>query len=206
MIGVILYLLNILKGGYLAVCTFFVLTGYLSCISSFKKEKFSIIKYYINRLKHIYLPLIIVVFISIFAISFINEINWLNLKPETTSVLLGYNNYWQISVNADYFAHHVGSPFMHFWYIAILLQFELLFPIIFIILKKLGDKIHKNIPIIILVLSSIGSTYYFYYMCKTDNNIMNIYYNSLTRAFSIILGLTFGFISSYYNSLIPFKN
>lgn len=31
-IAVLLYHLNILKGGYLAVCTFFVLTGYLSCI------------------------------------------------------------------------------------------------------------------------------------------------------------------------------
>ena len=36
-IAILLYHLNILKGGYLAVCTFFVLTSYLSCISAFKK-------------------------------------------------------------------------------------------------------------------------------------------------------------------------
>ena len=42
-IAVLLYHLNILKGGYLAVCTFFVLSGYLSCISAFKKEKFNIL-------------------------------------------------------------------------------------------------------------------------------------------------------------------
>ena len=40
-LGVLLYHFNILKGGYLAVCIFFVLSGYLSCISAFKKEKFS---------------------------------------------------------------------------------------------------------------------------------------------------------------------
>ena len=91
-ISVLLYHLNIIKGGYLAVCTFFVLTGYLSCFSLFKKEKISILEYYKNRFLHIYLPLVLVVFISIAVISFIPSINWLNLKPETTSVLLSYNN------------------------------------------------------------------------------------------------------------------
>ena len=130
-IAVLLYHLNILKGGYLAVCTFFVLTGYLSCISAFRKEKFSLKEYYKNRLFKIYLPLVIVVFISIGIISFLPNIFWFNLKPETTSVLLGYNNFWQLNANLDYFARHVDSPFMHFWYIGILLQFDLVFPFIY---------------------------------------------------------------------------
>ena len=33
-IAVLFYHLGILKGGYLAVCTFFVLSGYLSCVTS----------------------------------------------------------------------------------------------------------------------------------------------------------------------------
>ena len=39
-IAVLFYHLGILKGGYLAVCTFFVLSGYLSCKSACKKENF----------------------------------------------------------------------------------------------------------------------------------------------------------------------
>ena len=38
-IAVLLYHLNILKGGFLAVCTFFVLSGYLACSSALKKGK-----------------------------------------------------------------------------------------------------------------------------------------------------------------------
>ena len=203
-VAVFLYHLNILKGGYLAVCVFFVLSGYLACNSAFRKDTFSLKEYYFNRLKHIYLPLLFVIFLSIFAVSFIKT-NWLNLKPETVSVLLGYNNYWQIDANMDYFARHVDSPFMHFWYIAILLQFELVFPSIFLIFKKMGEK-KKFIPIILLILLSIGSTIYFYISSINDSNIMNVYYNSLTRVFSIIFGITLGFIIHYYKSFIPFKN
>ena len=73
-IAVLLYHLGILKGGYLAVCSFFVLSGYLSCVSAFKKEKFDFKNYYKNKFFHLYLPLLVVVLISIFAISFIPSI------------------------------------------------------------------------------------------------------------------------------------
>ena len=124
-IAIFLYHLNILKGGYLAVCTFFVMTSYLSCISAFRKEKFKLLDYYKNRLLHIYIPFLIVVFTTISIISFIPSTNWLNLKPETTSVIFGYNNFWQLSANLDYFTRHISSPFMHFWFMGILLEFEL---------------------------------------------------------------------------------
>ena len=200
-IGVFLYHLNILKGGYLAVCIFFVLTGYLSFISSFNKENFSIKNYYIDRLKHIYLPFILIVFTSIFIISLFPSINWINLKPETTSVIFGYNNFWQLNASLDYFARHIDSPFMHFWYIAILLQFELVFPIIFTIFKRISKKINKVIPLIILIILSLLGTSYFVYS-SFNQNIMFVYYNTFTRIFSILLGITLGYINCYYKKMV----
>jgi len=200
-IGVIMYHLNILKGGYLAVCTFFVLSGYLSTISLFKNDDFSLKNYYKNRLKKIYIPLLVVVFITIAVISFLPNISWFNLKPETTSVLLGYNNFWQLDANLDYFARHIDSPFMHLWYISILLQFDLVFPFIFIILKKIGDKISKIIPVIITIILSIISALYFYNM-SLSGNIMVIYYDTISRIFSLAFGVSLGFIHSYYKPLV----
>lgn len=202
-IAILLYHLNILKGGYLAVCTFFALSGYLSCISAFKKEKFNILEYYYNRIKKIYIPLIIVVFMSVSIVSILN-ISWLNLKPETTSVLLGYNNFWQLNANMDYFARHVSSPFMHLWYISILLQYDLIFPIIFKILRKVGDKISKIIPCIITIVYSVIMALFFYKSNLTQN-MMITYYNTFTRIFSLLFGLSLGFIHSYYGELIPKK-
>lgn len=201
-IAILLYHLNILKGGYLAVCTFFVLTSYLSCISAFKKEKLSLKDYYLKRLTKLYLPLVIVTFASIAVISLFPNITWFNLKPETTSVLLGYNNFWQLNANLDYFARHINSPFMHLWYIAILIQFDLVFPLIFIPIRKLGDKTKKIVPCIIAAILTLTATIYFYIM-STTQSMMITYYDTFTRVFSLLFGLTLGFIHTYYKSLIP---
>ena len=199
-ISVFLYHLNILKGGYLSVIVFFVLSGYLSSNSIFN-DNFSLKKYYLNKLLHLYLPLIFVVFISISAISFIESINWMNLKPETTSVILGYNNFWQLNANLDYFTRHVDSPFMHLWYIAILLQYDLIIPFICLGLKKIKDKISKLLPLILTIILSLGSIFYFYILC--NQNIMSAYYNTFSRVFALLFGLSLGIYKKCYDNLIP---
>lgn len=203
-IAVFLYHLNILKGGFLAVCIFFTLSGYLSCISLLQKEKFKLKDYYISRVKKLYIPLFITVMITIATLTLFPEINWLNLKPETTSVLLGYNNFWQLNANLDYFARHIASPFMHMWYISILLQFELIFPIVFIILKKIGEKTKKYIPAILTYTLAVASYSIFYY-AMLDNNIMYAYYNTLARIYSCLLGVSLAFISYYHKPILSNK-
>ena len=203
-IAVFLYHLNLLKGGFLAVCIFFTLSGYLSCLSQLNKEKFSIKDYYISRIKKIYIPLFIVVMLTIATLTLFPNINWLNLKPETTSVLLGYNNFWQLNANLDYFAKHISSPFMHMWYIAILLQFELIFPIAFLILKNMGEKLNKYIPSFILLIISIIS-YYYFYQNIISNNIMIAYYHTIPRMFSCLLGVSLAFLSYYHKPILSEK-
>lgn len=203
-LAILLFHLGLLKGGYLAVCTFFVLSGYLVCVSAFKKDKFSFKSYYFNRLKKIYLPLLIVVFLTISVISIIPSISWFNLKPETKSILLGVNNFWQINANLNYFSKHFNSPFTHLWYIAILIQFDLVFPFIYIFLRKLGDKINKYIPCVLTFLVAIIGTVYFFIMSK-NQSIMVTYYNTFTRLFSLSFGVSLGFIHHYFKSFI-FKN
>ena len=187
-IMILLYHLNILKGGFLVVCTFFALSGYLTCISALKRENFSIKKYYINRLKALYLPLIIVVSLTVIVFKLLPNITWLNIKKETFSVIFGYNNFWQLRANLDYFTKNVNSPFIHLWYISILMQFELVFPLIFLLFKKAKEKMMGNISILITLILTIISTTYFIYMSFTKD-IMAVYYNTFARAFSILFGV-----------------
>lgn len=208
-ISILLYHLNILNGGFLAVSSFLVLSGYLSVKSAFNKDKFNIFKYYINRIIKIYLPLLIVVFLTIPFVLELDDVIWLNIKPEVHSLILPYNNYWQLKVNLDYFARHIDSPFMHLWYIALLLQLELIFPILFIILRKIGKKF-KNAPIIISIILSIIS---FIFFCKSINsNFMLSYYGTIERSFSWFLGIALAFYEVYHkdnkhgNKLLFFIN
>ena len=132
-------------------------------------------------------------------LSFFPDIHWINLKPETTSVLLGYNNYWQINANLDYFVRNISSPFMHLWFIAIMIQIELVLPLFLLVLRKIDKKNTGTIPCIIIGLLSIGSCYLFlhyYYSGK----IMMAYYDTFARLFSVLFGLLFGYISTLYDS------
>lgn len=201
-LAILLYHFNILKGGYLAVAVFFVLSGYLACMSAFRKKKFSLVQYYQNRFFKIYVPLVVVIFLSIFVISLLPDVIWLNLKPETTSALLGYNNFWQLHANLDYFARHINSPFIHLWYIAILLQFEIVFPFIYLLFQKIGEKIHKIVPCLGLGILSIVGMVYFYHM-SISQNMMITYYDTFARVFSLLCGVALGFVHCYYGSFIP---
>lgn len=199
-IAVLLYHLNILKGGYLAVCTFFVLSGYLSVVSAFKYKKLSFKDYYINKLKKIYLPLILVVFLTVVIINGFTNFNWINLKPEVTSIIFGYNNYWQLNANLDYFVRNVSSPFTHFWYIAILIQFDIVFPFIYLLFRKIGKSISKLLPCVLLLIIGFISCLLFNNMIN-NKHIMQAYYGTFTRLFSILFGMFIGFIHSYYKPL-----
>ena len=189
-IAILLYHLGLLSGGFLATASFFAISGYLSITSAYKK--FSLKEYYLKRLKRIYLPLIIVVFFFITIISFMSSINYINLKPEVTSILLGYNNYFQINVGEDYFIRNNNLAFLHLWYIAILIQFDLIFPFIFMVIKKL-DK--KSIPVL-LIISIITSVF-----ILITPNITLAYYDTLTRIFSIFFGMFLGVLNHYNYTL-----
>ncbi|MCR5096912.1 MAG: acyltransferase [Erysipelotrichaceae bacterium] len=197
-LAVLLYHLNILKGGYLAVCSFLLLSGYLSVVA-FTKKSLSFKDYYLSRLKRIYLPLILTVF-STLGLIHLFKISYVNLKPETTSILLGYNNYWQLSADADYFVRNISSPFMHLWYIAIVMQYELLFPFLFLGLRICSRKLSKTVPLIILLLLS-GISFFLFYRFIKDGNLMRAYYGSFTRFFAYGLGMALGFYHASYKPL-----
>ena len=64
-IAILFYHLGYMSGGYLAVCTFFVLSGYLDVVTNIKDDNFSFKKYYLKKIEKLYIPLLIVVFLSI---------------------------------------------------------------------------------------------------------------------------------------------
>ncbi len=84
------------------------------------------------------------------------------------------------------------------------MQLELVFPIIFTILKKIEAKVSKYLPFIIMFILSIISTLYFYKVYK-DGNITITYYDTFARAFSYILGSTLAIYHVTIGKILPLR-
>ncbi len=173
-------------GGYFGVILFFVISGFLSGVSAASAKSMEILPYYAKRARRIYPSLVIMVFITVQAIAILDHFRLQNAQPEILSVLLGYNNYWQISASADYFANlAANSAFTHLWYISILMQFEVIWPWLFRFASGRTDK-----TIGILFLLSLFVMPVLSFVPSVSRTLL--YYGTLCRIHALLGGAWLG--------------
>ncbi|MGG5316885.1 acyltransferase family protein [Enterococcus sp. AZ072] len=198
-IGVILYHLlpSQMRGGFLGVPVFFVVSGYLITdllLQEWKQNgKIKLGKFYIRRMKRLY-PALVTMLIASSAYITLFQRNLLNnLRGNVVSSLLYVNNWWQIEHGLSYFDRFAGeSPFTHIWSLAVEAQNYLFWPIIFILLMKLvknRGKIYITISIAALI-SAIWMAILFI----PGQDPTRVYYGTDTRLFSILMGSGLAFI------------
>ena len=187
------------KGGYLGVCLFFVLSGFLLAARgtvALAKRKFSVLEFYKARIRRIYPSLLIFLF-GICGILYIAEPELLKgTRSEIFSVVFGYHNWWQIIHEGSYFSQiSASSPFRHIWSLAMELQFYLLYPVFFIILlallKLFKKKAALSIYAIIVILTAVPMSV----AIVNGVDISRIYYGSDLRLYAILFGMFGGFFS-----------
>lgn len=197
-LGVIFYHLYpfTVKGGFLGVCLFFVISGYLiAAVSSadWREGKFDVLRFYLKRLKRIYPSLLIVVFATLgfFKILAPDVLN--GIRPEVASIMGGYNNLWQISQNASYFTKiSNASPFTHLWSLAIELQFYLIWPLIFLLYQYMRTTRVKMYSKYLFVALAAVSVLMLEFSFRPGQDVTNVYYGTSTRIFSLFLGAFMG--------------
>ena len=197
--GVTLYHMfpDTIKGGYLGVSLFFVLTGYLLAYTSetdWLGGKFGILRYYSKRIKRIYPSLLIVMLTTVGIYHLLNFKVIAAIRPEVLSVVLGFNNWWQIAQNADYFTRIANaSPFTHLWFLGIELQYYLIWPLLFFIYTVLYRLIGKSAGIIFFVLIGIATAALMPMMYQPGMDVTRLYYGTDTRIYALLLGGALGF-------------
>lgn len=100
-IGVTLFHMmpEVVPGGYLGVSLFLLLTGYLLAytnINEYFQRRYSLKEYFWKRIKRIYPGLLIVILVTLGVNSLLVPKSINGIRPEIVSILLGYNNIWQI--------------------------------------------------------------------------------------------------------------
>ena len=134
-----------MKGGYLGVPIFFVVSGYL--ITDLLRQeweqngKINIWQFYVRRMKRLYPGLVFLLitasaYITLFQRGLLN-----NLRGVVLSSLFYVNNWWQINNGLSYFDRFANeSPFTHIWSLAVEAQNYLIWPIIFVLLMVFVRK------------------------------------------------------------------
>lgn len=210
--GIVLYHLfpGFFRGGFLGVPLFFVLSGYLMFITSEKDDdgsSFQISTYYKKRVRKIIPPMFTMVMAVCCYLTLTHSSRMIGMRHEVASIFLGYDNWWQIRQNASYFSLLAdGSPFTHLWFLAVEIQFYVIWPFIFLLYRK-GCKLIGGrkmcFAFLFAALLSIGKMWYLY---TPGGDPSRVYYGTDTMAFSLLIGIFLGaFRQQYKGSLLPEK-
>jgi len=177
-----------IKGGYLGVDVFFVISGYLiaqQLFSGLQSNKFTFYNFYLRRAKRL-MPayLFMAALVTIFAVIFMLPYNLKNFGQSLVASSLAINNillyvtsgYW--STSAEF------KPLYHTWSLAIEEQFYLFIPLIFFILRD------KSKIITFLSFSFLVSFYFFALEIDAELRFLSLH----SRAWELLIGAILSFV------------
>lgn len=191
-----------IRGGYLGVSLFFVLSGCLLAYTCEKKGaagSFPLIAYFRKRIARIYPSLLIMMLVTIGAFSFFAAPVISAIRPEALSVLLGYNNWWQISQSADYFTRLTNqSPFTHLWFLGIELEYYLAWPLLYCLYAGITRFYGRKAGIVSFLAAGLLSALWMPVYYNEGADITRLYYGTDTRVYALLLGAALGFFLYHY--------
>nr|WP_319218132.1 acyltransferase family protein [uncultured Trichococcus sp.] len=182
---------HVLPGGYLAVNIFFVLTGFFitsSVIEEYgQKGKLAYKRYLSRRFHRLFLPLLWMLISVTAYITLFQRDLLLNIRPWLLSSLGMFNNWWQISVGGSYFEQfYVQSPFMHLWFLSVVSQFYVIWPLLVLVLLAFYKD--KRIILYTAIGLSLFSALAMAMLYVPGEDASRAYYGTDTRLFSFMVG------------------
>jgi len=168
-IAVILYHAGWCKSGYLGVDVFFVVSGFLvvpKVVREIENCTFSYLRFVEKRIFRL-LPLVLVVCGVALAISYSQmlPVDLRYLSEEVIASSLFGNNLLQAVTTQNYWAAIYHKVLMHNWYLGVLFQFYLFFPLVMLLFKKRMRLVLFSLSLLSLLLyllpiDTIGNKYY----------------------------------------------
>lgn len=179
---------NLLKGGFLGVDVFFVLSGYL-ITSVIIEKKVTLKEFYQSRFKRLY-PALIFTLVLCCCMSYflLTPISMFQFKDSLLGSLFFYSNYVFLFEHSYVSDQSKLKLLIHTWSLSLEWQFYFLYPIIIYFFKK------RKIFIITLLLFSLSLFFYLYtqlFLMEKDISFFSLH----TRAWELLAGSLVFFIS-----------
>lgn len=179
-----------IKGGFLGVVMFFLMSGFLMTRNLVKRDPIDsgekLKKTIISRFNKLLPPLYTIMVIGLgLSLIFAKPIFTDSIKS-ALPVAFGYQNIYQILAGGSYFQRNGNfSIFTHLWYIALQIQYILLFYLINFIIEKYNKQGYRKKVFGFLTIISFISMYI---LALREANITRIYYGPDTRMSALFLG------------------
>lgn len=190
---------TLIPGGFVGVDIFFVISGFLISTIIFKsidKGRFSFSDFYIKRAKRIFPVLIIVLFTCLtFGYFSFYPPEYAQLSKHIAASTIFISNFILWSEAGYFDAASTTKPLLHLWSLAIEEQFYLFWPILSVLLFKLGRRFF-----IITSLIVISSFIYGLYLTKVDPTAA--FYSPLSRFWELGIGSALAWFVLKINSPI----
>lgn len=197
-----------IKGGFLGVVMFFVMSGFLMMrnldMQKTLDNKEKLKKTLVKRFNKLLPPLYTMMVLSLAIAFFYSKAIFTDSIKSTLPVAFGYQNIYQILAGGSYFKRNGNfSIFTHLWYIALQIQYILIFYTINFLIDKYNMKRYRKIIFGTLIFISFTSMYA---LAIKNANITRIYYGPDTRMSALFLGALLYLENSRFDHFVKNMN
>ena len=189
---------NAIRGGFIGVDIFFVISGFLISsliLKDLNNKNFSFGEFYLRRIKRIFPALIIILFFSVvlgWLTLWVNEFKQLGKHIAASASFVSNYIYWG---EAGYFDGTPESkPLLHLWSLAIEEQFYILLPPLLWFCWKRG----LNLLTMLLALSALS---FIFNILWSYSDRTAAFYSLQTRAWELLLGGVLAWLEIYFEGV-----
>ena len=196
-VGVLLFHSGHLRGGYLGVDLFFVLSGFLITsllLAEWRHgTRIHLGAFWVRRARRL-LPALLLVVLAVggYAAFVAAPTELARIRSDALATLGYVANWHSIGSGNDYWAlFRAPSPFEHTWSLAIEEQFYLVWPVIFVAVGAIVRRTRRPIAPVVLAVAGIGGAGFAtlaLVLASGGASDARVYFGTDTRAPAILLG------------------
>ena len=178
-------------GGFMGVTVFFVLTGYLTTLSVARQlsseEGFGYLRFLGKKIARLLPTMLAVVAVTaVLSVAFSPAL-LTKEKADVVPALLFFQNIHYIVRKVSYFAAAgLPSPLTHFWYLGVLMQFYLVWPLVLMVTWRLEAR--RKTLVAGTILLAAASAVCMGILFDPSGDTTRIYYGTDCRAGELLMG------------------
>ena len=129
-----------LRGGFVGVDVFFVISGYLissTILADIAASRFSVVSFYERRIRRILPALVVMLFVTgLFAYKYLLPLELLDFSRSLLASTVSVSNIYFWNQSGYFDAPAAMKPLLHTWSLAVEEQFYIFFPVFLMLVRK----------------------------------------------------------------------